>query len=119
MSQKKINEEVLNWYAKCDNKGISSETMANTAVHGVKTGANHWGARYPSDNDDFGRCVLFEEMCPTAFKISKKILKIEPVWSEYFKNWDRMKVLLEEQKQRKNDGTELYELMHDIQAKSS
>ena len=118
MSQKKINEEVLNWYATCNNKGISSETMANTAVNGVKTGANHWGARYPSDNSDFGRCVLFEEMCPTAFKIAKEILKIEPVWSEYFKNWNKMKVLLEEQKQRKNDGSELFKLMHDIQAKS-
>ena len=92
MSKKKINEEVLSWYAKCDNKGISSETMANTAAHGVKTGSGHWGASYPSDNSDFGRCVLFEEMCPTAFKMAKKILKVEPVWDGYFKNWKKMKV---------------------------
>jgi hypothetical protein len=118
VSKKKINEEVLNWYAKCDNKGISSKTMANTAVNGTETGSGSWRASYPSDNSDFERCVLFQEMCPTAFRVARKILKVKPVWDEYFKNWQKMKTLLLLQKQNKNDGMKLYNLMHHIQEKS-
>ena len=116
MSKKKINEEVLNWYANCSNKGISSETLANTASQGIESGCKPFSASPPSDNSDFGRCVLFKDMCPTAFSMAKKILKDKPIWNVYFKNWKRMTILLEEQRDKKNDGTELFNFMQDTQS---
>lgn len=118
MSQEKINDEVLNWYAKCDNKGISSESLANTATQGVKSDAGSFCHSPPSDNSDFKRCIIFKVMCPTAFARAKEILKDEPVWNEYFNNWKKMENLLQFQQDGKNDGMELFNLMQDIQKKA-
>ena len=119
MSKKKINEEVLNWYATCEDKGVSSESLANTATLGVKSGAANWRNTPPSDNSDFHRCVKFKNMCPTAFDEAKRILKDEPVWCEYFKNWEKMEKLLQLQIDGENDGTDLFYLMQDAKKNSS
>lgn len=117
MTDKKtiIKNEVLNWHLTCENKGISSECLANTSINDGKTGTPVFGFRYPGDNSDFNRCVIFKEWCPNAFEKAKQILKDEPVWKDYFSKWDYMEKLLEGQKNDENDGSELFDLMKDIQ----
>ena len=116
-----INEEVLNWYSKCDNQGLSSKYLATVSI-----GSEPVEHNFPHDNSDFERCVLFKEYCPTAFKKAKEILSknrpfknwgcnVAKVWQEYFKIWEDMEVLLNEQRKGLNNGEKLFYLMQEIQ----
>jgi hypothetical protein len=78
------------WLA-CDDRGLSSETLARYLTHGAVSGeVNH-----PHDADDFGRCYRMLRACSMDPKRVYEMSAVSTEWEQISMEWMDMERLYE------------------------
>lgn len=72
------------WLAS-DDTGMSSEWLA-----GWLSGAFHRRSAYPSDSDDFGRCLRMLEAAPELMAAMPRLREAPKPWPELFAEWESL-----------------------------
>jgi sigma54-dependent transcription regulator len=76
---------ILDWYVSGE-KGISSETMAATAL-----GKKHGLGYAPSDPADLNRCIKLVDTAPEVKDAFPKIAALSEQWKAVIDNWDKLR----------------------------
>lgn len=99
-------------------RGLSSEAMVRYLSG---TGHGRWGWDYPHDPDDFRRCQLLLQSCPSVAREFPRMAGASPVWAALVERWDDIHAAIEDQAPgyvsrfpRGASARKGYELMRDI-----
>ena len=76
---------LIDWYVSGE-KGISSETMAATAL-----GKKHDRGDAPADPADLNRCIKLVDTAPEVKKAFPKIAALSEQWKAVIDNWDKLR----------------------------
>ena len=85
MSKPESKTTILDWYVSGE-KGISSETMAATAL-----GKKHDRGYPPLDPADLNRCIKLVDTAPEVKEAFPKIAALSKQWKAVIDNWDRLR----------------------------
>lgn len=80
-----MTENIIKWMFN-GKKGISSETMAATAMGHVHSEGCH-----PSDPSDLNRCILLVEAAPEVKDAFPKIAALSKTWAAVIEHWDELR----------------------------
>lgn len=106
-----LQEKVLNWMFNGD-VGTSSQTMAAIACGLTKM---KYGFSRPYDSGDFNRCYKLVLLVPEIKEHFPKIKELHPEFGPILDNWDRLVMLLEEDKKESpNKATRLWLAMKEL-----
>jgi hypothetical protein len=107
----KNEREILQWLGQDWGVGLSSKTIALTAIGAMPDTPHH-----PHDPDDFGRCRHLLKKIPHARRgLEKLATDGGPVWVALASRWDDIDAQFEESERNCwNDDGKCYHLMRSI-----
>ena len=100
MSQKPVNERATRWLASNDT-GASSLAIAR---HMLGLEHDEWGASYPIDGADFGRCFRLLELIP-------EWRERMPEMASYSRQWAALCAVWSDLEARHRTGKDVYDAM--------
>jgi len=118
MLETNVQTKTLEWF-ELDKYGQSSKCLA-FHLCGIKTKMTD----APKDPSDLNRCFRYLKYVPELKENLNIMTKVSPYWSLLVENWDLLeKTFVEEVgedwKQRDKSATNTYNLMEDLQKKST
>lgn len=86
---KEISRKIGEWLIS-GQTGCSSTYMAGIMLGADTETKSRWGASYPHDPSDFGRCLRLIEAVPEIKEHLHLMKECGEVWSKLVDNWDEM-----------------------------